>query len=77
MILSTIIVVSFVLQVYCYWRLGRGQIPYVVQMFVLLGYFATEAYWAVHGNPLMWLYCVLNVWGMYNMLLAWRRAKCL
>lgn len=65
--LDIVITTTFVCQIYCYWSLGKGKIPYLPQIVVLLGFMWVEITWAAQ-EPMMYLYVLLNVWGLANML---------
>lgn len=56
---------AFLAQVVNYWLLGRGIINRYLFLFVLGCYLVTESMLAIH-YPAMWLYVVLNLWGLFN-----------
>jgi hypothetical protein len=57
-----------------HWYYGRGRIVIPLRAFLLGCFIFTESYLAFHAQPMMWLYVLLNVWGLGN-LYAGKRAR--
>lgn len=62
----------FVVAAFCaaavdHWFVGRGYIMVPLRVFMLGCFVFTEGYLAVNAQPAMWLYVLLNVWGLVNL----------
>lgn len=64
-IFNAIVGLAFVAQVANYWLLGRGIVNRYLFLFVLGCYLVTETMVALE-YPSMYLYVVLNLWGLWN-----------
>jgi len=53
-----------------HWFVGRGYVVVPLRVFMLGCFVFTEAYLAVHAQPAMWLYVLLNLWGLANLYLG-------
>jgi hypothetical protein len=61
------VVAAFVAAGVDHWFVGRGFIVVPLRVFMLGCFVYTESYVAWHNQPAMWLYVLLNVWGLLNL----------
>lgn len=50
-----------------HWFVGRGYIVVPLRAFLLGCFLFTEGYLAMTAQPAMWLYVLLNMWGLANL----------
>lgn len=67
LVFDAVVVMTFMAQALNYWLLGKGVLNRYLYLFVLSGFIFTEAVVAV-DRPAFWLYVLLSVWGVFNML---------
>jgi len=66
-IFNAIVVLAFVVQVYNYWKLGRDEVNHYTWL-VVLGCFVVTETMIAFVHPFYFLYVVLNLWGIFNLL---------
>jgi len=60
------VVAAFASSALDHWFIGRGIIVVPLRCFLLGCFLFTEGYLAVTAQPAMWLYVILNLWGLVN-----------
>lgn len=61
------IVLAFLSAIADHWFIGRGRIVVPLRAFLLGCFVFTEGYLAATAQPMMFLYVLLNVWGLVNL----------
>ena len=66
---------AFLAAILDHWYYGQGILNKPVRAFLLGCFLYTEIFLAITAQPAMWLYSILNVWGLYNLFKGVRREK--
>lgn len=64
------VVLGFLSAVADHWFVGRGYIVVPLRCFLLGCFIFTEGYLALTAAPAMWLYVLLNLWGLTSLYLG-------
>jgi len=67
-VFASLVILAFVVQVYNYYELGRDRVNHYTWLFVLGCFVITESMVALAVSYWYFLYVVLNLWGIYNLL---------